>query len=58
MSNTYIVEGRYHGKVRMYVRAKSYAEAVAAFEDANEDDSEILEPSKIEPDFTTMKESK
>jgi Sec-independent protein translocase protein TatA len=50
MNRKYQVEGTYKGKVRLTVMAKDLGEAIKRFQAAEEDEVEVLDPSRIEVD--------
>lgn len=55
---TYSVTGHYYGKVELTIRANSLSEALKKLEKCDEDDIEVLEPSKVEYNEADVKERK
>lgn len=52
---TYMVEAMFEGRVRLYARANSHAEAIKKFENGDDDDMEVMTEKNCEPDFSTLK---
>lgn len=51
----FTVKAKHFGEVILYVRAKNEEEALRKFEDGEEDDLEIIDASKCDPIYNTLK---